>query len=183
MKVLHAITVPFLFAALTARDIHATDVIRNIDGIMSVNMMDAAPPGVPFDITAWVVYPEKVGCRDSGIYIKDDSCSTTLRNCLSETNASICAGDFVHATGRVVLMNNGIYANCLELTRLSHREPEPPIRLTIEELISGRHDGQIVTVRGEIRDSFPDDIDSGFLYFSLKDGEKSIFGGSPIFRA
>ena len=178
MKARHAIIL-FLFAGLNVQGIHAADTIHNIEGIMSVNMMDAAPPGVPFDITAWVVYPEKVGYRDSGIYIKDDSCSTTLRNCLSKTNSTIFAGDFVRATGRVVLMNNGIYANCLELTRLSHRKPEPPKRLTIEELISGQHDGQFVTVRGEIRDSFPDDIDSGFLYFSLKDGEKSIYMATP----
>ena len=139
--------------------------------------MDAVSPGVPFDITAWVVYPEKVGYGHDSIYIKDDSGSTVLQNCLSPTSDTVRAGDYVRAKGHVVLDRNGIciYAYCREMTRLAHREPEPPRRITIEELLSGRHDGQFVTVRGDIRDSFPDDIDNRFLYFSLKDGEKSIY--------
>ena len=176
MKVQYAISL-FLFAAITTHDVHAAETIRSTEGIRSVSMMDAAPPGVPFDITAWVVYPEKVGYGHDSIYIKDDSGSTVLQNCLSPTNDPIRAGDYVRAKGHVVLDRNGIciYAYCLEMTRLAHREPEQSIRLTIEELLSGRHDGQFVTVRGVIRDSFPDDIDNRFLYFSLKDGEKSIY--------
>ena len=174
MKVHHAITLS-LYAAFAAHGILAANTIRSVADIRSVSMMDAAPPGVPFDITAWVVRPEKSYHGGGTIYVKDGFCSTMLRNCLSETNATICAGDFVRAIGRVVLMNNGIYANCLEMTRLAHKEPEPPLRLTVSELLAGQHDGQLVTVRGEIRDSFPDDIDNGFLYFSLKDGDKSIY--------
>ena len=140
-------------------------------------MMDAASPDVPFDIKAWVIHPAKIsyGCGRSQILIRDDYGSTTLQNHLSTTNATICAGDFVRAKGHIVLMNNGIYAHCLEMTRLSHKEPEPPMRMTVAELLSGQHDGQLVTVRGEIRDSFPDDIDKRFMYLSLKDGEKSIY--------
>ena len=150
------------------------ETIRSTDGIRSVSMMDAAPPGVPFDITAWVVHPPKVSLRHTSIYIKDDSGSTALQNRISATNAPIRAGDLVRATGRVILERNCIYAQCLEMTRLAHRNPEPPLQLTIEELLSGQHDGEFVTVRGEIRDSFPDDIDNRYLYFVLKDGEKSI---------
>ena len=175
MKVHHAIILS-LFAARATHGILAAETIRNIDGIRSVSVMDAASPDVPFDITAWVVYPQKVDCRDSvNIYIKDDSGSTVLENFLHVTNTPIYAGDYVHATGRVILGHNGIYAQCLEMTRLAHREPDPPKRTTVEALLSRWHDGQLVTVRGEIRDSFPDDIDKRFLYFSLKDGEKSIY--------
>ena len=153
------------------------ETIRSTDGIRSVSMMDATPPGVPFDITGWVVYPEKVSHEHNSICIKDDSGSTVLQNCLSPTNAPIRAGDYVRATGNVILERNGIrlYAHCFEMTCLAHRNPEPPMRLTVEELLSGQHDGEFVTVRGEIRDSFPDDIDNRFLYLSLKDGEKSIY--------
>ena len=176
MKICYAV-VPLLFAAMVPHDIHATDVIRSIDGIRSVSMMDAAPPGVPFDIKAWVVHPETVGHGHGSIYIKDDFGSTILLNCLSVTNAQIRAGDFVRATGRIVLERNGIniYSHCRQMTRLAHRDPAPPVRLTVGELISGRHYGELVTVRGEIRDAFPDDIDSRFLYLSLKDGEKSLY--------
>ncbi len=164
-----------VFATFAAHDVRAAETIRSTDGIKSVRMMDAAPPGVPFDITGLVVYLEKDTCGHDGIYIKDDSGLATLLNYLSATNAPIRTGDYVRATGRVVLEHNGNQAQCLEMACLSHREPEPPIRATVEELLSGQHDGQLVTVRGEIRDSFPDDIDDRFLYFSLKDGEKSIY--------
>ena len=185
MKVRHAITLLSLFAALAARNIRATGTIRSTDGIRSISMRDAVSPGVPFDIKAWVVYPEKIGCEEhDSIYIKDDSGSATLLNRLTPTNATICAGDLVRATGRVVLDGNGIciYAYCLEMTRLAHKKPEPPMKMTVEELLSGQHDGQFVTVRGEIRDSFPDDIDNRFLYFSLKDGKKSIYMATPTNR-
>ena len=171
-----------IFVAFVPRAIHAADTIRSIDGIMSVGLMDAAPSGVPFDITAWVVYPETISYKGvhNHFFVTDNSGSTTLQNHLVETNAAIYAGDIVRATGRVVAENNGIYAHCHEMTRLAHRKPEPIIRLTIEELLDGRHDGQLVTVRGEIRDSFLDDIDNRYLYFSLTDGEKSIYMATAI---
>ena len=175
MKARYAIIL-FSFAAFAAHDVRATETIRRLIDIKSVSMMDAVPPGVPFDITAWVVYPEKVGRGGGGyIFVKDDFGSTTLQNHLSATNAIINAGDYVQAIGHVVLENNGIYAHCFEMTYLAHRNPEPPMRLTVEELLTGQYDGQLVTVRGEIRDSFPDDIDNRFLYLSLKDGEMSIY--------
>ena len=180
MKARHAILLS-LFAAFAVRDIRAAETIHSTAGIRSINMKDAVAPGVPFDIKAWVVYPAKSDCENREehdcIYIKDDSGAATLQNRLAATNATICAGDLVRATGRVVLDRNGIciYAYCHEMTRLAHKKPEPPVRMTVEELLSGQHDGQFVTVRGEIRDSFPDDIDNRYLYFSLKDGEKSIY--------
>ena len=171
-----------MFAAVTTCDIRGAETIRSTSGIRSVNMMDAASPGVPFDITAWVIHPANVGGRHNSIYIKDDSGSAVLQNCLAATNEPIRAGDFARAIGRVILMNNGIYAQCLGMTRLAHKEQKPPIRLTVDELLSGQYDGQFVTVRGEIRDSFHDDIDNRFLYFILKDGAKSIYVASSTNR-
>ena len=162
-------------ATLTIYDIRAAETIRSADGIRTVSMMDAEPPGVPFEITAWVIHPAKVGGNHKSIYIKDDSGSAVLQNCLAKTNAPIRAGDFVRATGHIILKNNGIYAQCLEMTRLAHRERKLPLLLTVGELLSGQYDGQFVTVRGEIRDSFLDDIDNRFLYFILKDGAQSIY--------
>ena len=176
MKVRHAI-IPLICATLSSCDTRAADTIRSIDGIRSVSMMDAVPPGVSFDITARVIHPETIshGNGKSHIFVKGASSSTTLQNLLSASNATIHAGDFVRATGRIILRNNGVYVNCFEMTRLAHGDLEPPVRVTVGELLSGRHDGQLVTVRGEIHDSFPDDIDSRCLYYSLKDGEKSIY--------
>ena len=167
-----------IFAAVNTCNIRAAEAIRTTSGIRSVSMVDAEPPGVPFDITAWVIHPAKGGGGHKSIYIKDDSGSAALQNNLAATNATIRAGDLVRATGRVIMKNNGIYAQCLEITRLAHREQNPPLRLTVDELLSGQYDGQFVTVRGEIRDSFPDDIDNRCLYFILKDGAKSIYMAS-----
>ena len=179
MKTLiYAILAALACAAFAAHDARAAETIRSTEGIRSVSMIDATPPGVPFDITAWIVYPEKLSKDHSNIYIKDNVGSTILLNCIAATNTDFIlrAGDLVRATGRIVLERNGIYAYCREMTRLAHREPDPPIRATVKELLSGHHDGRLVTVRGEIRDSFPDDIDNRALYFILKPpGEKSIY--------
>jgi len=177
MKPFSAILAALACAAFAAHDVRAAETIRSVGGIKSVSETDAAPPGVPFDITGLVVYFEGGGRGDgtSHIIFKDDSRMTTLLNYLSATNAPIREGDYVRATGRIVLDSYGIYAHCLEMTLLPHKKQESPLRLTVEELLSGQHDRQLVTVRGEICDSFSDDIDNRFLYFSLKDGEKSIY--------
>ena len=173
----HCTIILLIFAVLAVRDIRAAETVRSTSGIRSVSLMEAVPPGVPFDITAYVIHPGTISykCGRSQFFVKDDFGSTTLQNHFIATNATIHAGDLVRATGRVVVENNGIYAHCHEVTRLAHKAPEAPTRVTVEELLAGRHDGQLVTVRGEIRDSFPDDIDNHFLFFSLKDGEKSIY--------
>lgn len=167
-----------LSAAFVVYNVCAAETIRKLGDIKFVNLADAASPGgVPFDITGLVVYFENGGHGDgkSQILLKDNSGMRTLLNYLSATNAPIREGDFVRATGRVVLEHNGILVHCHEMTRLAHGSPKPPIRATIEGLLSGRHDGQLVTVRGEIRDSFLDDIDDRFLFFSLKDDENPIY--------
>ena len=60
MKVRYAIGLSFLAAfacaAFAAHDAHAVETIRSTEGIRSVSMTDAAPPGVPFDITGLVVW-------------------------------------------------------------------------------------------------------------------------------
>ena len=176
MKIVwHLFAIAFaLLSALTARG--ETKVIRRAGDIAGVSMMDATPHGIPFDIEARVIYPKTVGdgtCDQ--IYVKDESGAANLQNYLPKTNETIRAGDLVRATGRIVMENNGIYAHCLQMVFLAHGNPETPRRLTIGELLSERHDGQIVTVRGEVCDAFRDEIDVSFCYFILKDGDKSIY--------
>lgn len=165
-----------ILSVLTVCTSNAERVIRLAGDIASVSMMDAAPPGVPFDIEARVIYPKIVGDGSCDqIYVKDGSGAANLQNYLPKTNETIRAGDLVRATGRIVMENNGIYAHCLKMACLAHGKPETPRSLTIDELLSGRHDGQIVTVRGEVCDAFRDEIDVCFSYFILKDGDKSIY--------
>ncbi len=165
-----------LLAALAVCASAAEKAIRRAGDIAGVSMMDATPPGIPFDIEARVIYPKTVGdgtCDQ--IYVKDESGAANLQNYLPKTNETIRAGDLVRATGRIVMENNGIYAHCLQMVFLAHGNPETPRRLTIGKLLSERHDGQIVTVRGEVCDAFRDEIDVSFCYFILKDGDKSIY--------
>ena len=156
------------------------ETIRSAGEIQNVNPLDAMPPGRPFDIQAMVVYPpEFPTTRPSCILITDSSGSTVLQNKITGTNILLRAGDRVRATGVVVGDRGGIYAQFTNVAISSHGEPPKPVRTTIDELLSGRFDGQIVTVRGEVTDVFPDEIDKGFVFFILTDGDRSIYMPSP----
>jgi signal transduction histidine kinase len=69
----------------------------------------------------------------------------------------------------------GIYAHCTNATILAHHEPPKPARTTVGEILSGKFDGCLITVRGEITDAFVDEIDRGFIYLILTDGGQSIY--------
>ena len=170
------LTLLAFIATAAASTFGATETIRRASDIMAVTRADATPDGVPFDIEAWIVYPDRVGNESKrSIILKDDSGTAILQDYITGTNISLNAGDLVRAKGRILNMANGVYAHCHTATRLAHKEPDPPVKLTVEELLSGRFDGRMATVRGEVCDVFLDEIDSKYLYFILKDGNKSIY--------
>ena len=140
--------------------------IRSACEIQDVNPSDAMPPGRPFDIQATITYPlEFPTTRPSSLLVTDSSGSSILQNHIKGTNFLLHAGDRVRATGMVVSERGGIYAQFTNMTVLTHGEPPKAVHATVDELVSGKFYGQIVTVRGEITDVFPDEIDKGYVFF------------------
>ena len=154
----------------------AEPVIRRAADVESVGYAQAASNGIPFDITAKVIYVSSNRKNPHGsIFVKDSSGAAILQNYLPETDSSVCVGDNVRATGKIHALNNGIYAHCRNIVRLSHEEPEPPVKTSIDRLHSGFLDGRLVTVEGEVSDVLPDEIDDSFLFLVLKDRGRSIY--------
>ena len=156
------------------------ETIRSVGGIQGVNPMDAMPPGKPFDIQVTVAYPpEFPTTRSSCLLATDSSGSSLIQNHIKGTNFLLRAGDRMRATGVVVSERGGIYAQCTNVMVFAHGEAPKAVHATVEELLSGKFDGRIVTVRGEIIDAFPDEIDKKFIFFILTDGDRSIYMPSP----
>ena len=147
------------------------ETIRSACEIQDVNPLDAMPPGRPFDIQATIAYPPEFPTTGpSCVLVTDSSGSSVLQNHIKSTNFLLHAGDRVRATGVVVSERGGIYAQFTNVTVLTHGEPPKAVHATVDELLSGKFYGQIVTVRGEITDVFPDEIDKGYVFFILTDG-------------
>ncbi len=84
-------------------------------------------------------------------------------------------GDTVDLRGQTEI-DSGIY-NFLRIDNakvLSRGEAPEPERATIGEILCGRHDLKIVTVRGEMSAVFKDEIDDGWHYCILSDGHHNI---------
>ena len=151
-------------------------IIRSASDIQKVSPLDAAPPGKPFDMQVTIVYPQELAVANSPrILVTDSSGSSILQNYIKHTNFSLRAGDRVRATGAVVGERGGLYAQCTNMVLLAHGESPKAVRATIEELLSGKFDDRIVTVRGEVTDAFPDEIDKNFIFFILTDGGRSVY--------
>ena len=137
-------------------------------------------PGRPLDIQATIAYPPEFPTTGpSCLLVTDSSGSSLLQNHIKGTNFLVHAGDRVRAIGVVVSERGGVYAQFTNVTVLAHGKPPKAVHATVDELLSGKFYGQIVTVRGEITDVSPDEIDKGYVFFILTDGDRSIYMPSP----
>ncbi len=172
----HAIAALLVAAVSLAAAGGQTNVIRNAVGIRDTSPRDAEPPGTPFDIEATIVYPSELSANvQSHILVNDSSGAGVMENYINDPACILHAGDRVRSTGVIVSERGGIYAHCTNATILAHHEPPKPARTTVGEILSGKFDGCLITVRGEITDAFVDEIDRGFIYFILTDGGQSIY--------
>ena len=171
----HAIAA-LLAAAACLAAAGQTNVIRTAVGIRDTSPRDAAPPGAPFDIEATIVYPHKLSVGIQLQFLVHDSSGTAvLQAYMKNADFTLYAGDRVRARGVVISERGGIYAHCTNAIILAHQEPQKPTRTTVGKILSGKFDGHLVTVKGEITDVFIDEIDKGFIYFILTDGDQSIY--------
>ena len=153
--------------------------IHRAGDIRLVSPRDAAAPGTTFAFEATIVHPDETSSHNRRtIFVSDESGHAVLQNYIAGTNFLFRAGDRVHASGVVIGEYGGIYAHCTNMTLVSHGKQPSAVRTTIGELLSGKYDGKLVTVRGEVTDAFPDDIDKAYIYLILSEGDRSIY--API---
>ena len=154
--------------------------VRHAGDVQRVSPRDAAAPGTPFDFETAIAHPSEINAiRRGSIFVHDESGHAVLQNYVVGTNFLFRAGDRVRATGIVIGERGGIYAHCTNLALIARGEPPKTVRTTIGELPSGKFDGRIVTVQGEVTDAFPDDIDKSFTYLILSDNGHSVYVPIP----
>ena len=143
--------------------------IRRVADIQSVTHAEASGAGVPFELEGWIVM--------SGVTFafEDDSGAYNFGSYLSDTNVPYASGDRVRIAGEIVHEHGGIYAHCRKLAVLGHREPAPAVRATIAELLAGKFNYRLVTVRGEVSDVYKDEIAPGWTYFSIAERGQTIY--------
>ena len=84
-------------------------------------------------------------------------------------------GDVIRAKGRTVKPDNGfVVAHCLTIDLIGRVKPEPPIDVTIDDVLAGKHPYYPIRIRGMVRDVFTDEIDYRFRHIIVSAGEKSI---------
>ena len=180
-----------LFCVTSAAPVKALHSAAEIDAVPGV----AESAALPFDIRATVAAPESANLTNCNTFIVfDDSGGALLQNHVTNRNTSIHAGDRVHATGRIDVDAGSTFADCYTLEVESHGPKPQPIKATVRELLSGRHNYQLTTVTGVVRDIFLDEVDKNYIYLILDcDGEtlyaplKSVplanFGGNSAIGA
>ena len=153
-----------LFVGTSAAHVKVLRSAAEIDAVPGVEESTA----LPFDIRATVAAPESADLTNcSTLIVFDDSGGALLQNHVTNRNASIHAGDRIHATGRIDVDAGSTFADCYTLEVESHGPKPQPIKATVRELLSGRHNYQLTTVTGVVRDIFLDEVDKNYIYLIL----------------
>ncbi len=168
-SLLFAATAAVLFCVTSAAHAKVLRSAAEIEALPGVAESDA----LPFDIRATVAAPEFADLTDCNTFIVfDHSGGVLLQNHVTNRNATIHAGDRIHATGRIDVNAGSTFADCHTLEVESHGPKPQPVKVSVRELLSGRHNYQLTTVTGIIRDLFLDEVDRDYIYLILDcDGE------------
>lgn len=162
----------FIFAMLCGIAIAASDQTIRTAAALEQAVFGNGDIGRDFDIEATVTclkLPRIMFRDETGSMYADDK-----RNAAGDV--ILRAGDRIRLSGSIILSDKLRIpaADCQRIIRLSHGTPVLPQKATFEEVISGRLDYGLVTVRGEIIDSIRDDIDQGWRHLVLSDGDNRI---------
>ena len=130
--------------------------------------------GEPFVFTGVAAIDVKPSVRDFALANETGSMSF-LTPC--GYRQPICRGDVMKASGHITLHGSGfVIAVCNTLERQGRATPPDPFPATIAEVKSGRCDHRLVTVRGQIREVFRDEIDPQYCRrIVLTDGTNALY--------
>lgn len=130
--------------------------------------------GTPFDIKAVVVSD----CRpnDYDFAVMDDSGSVVISPVKGQTNRTIRAGELIRARGTLNSSAvNHIYADCTSISNIGHSVPPPILKVTFNQVLSGKCDARVVRTSGMLRDYFMDELDNQWVYLILNEGNETLY--------
>ena len=132
-------------------------------------------PDVRFDLTGTVTFAG-TGFGAS-VALEDGSGAISIANETSTPHIDVRPGDRVQIWGVGDVTSGGLQAvrlNGKGLKVLSNGPAPSPRETTIRDLQDGKHDFRLVRVPCVLRDIFADEIDAGYLFLTLSDGDETI---------
>ena len=131
--------------------------------------------GRHFDITAIVTFPNSKICATMAV--ADRTGATSIRNRIPEWRSFTChPGEILRMKGITEEDERGtILANCESIHRVSRQRPIEPSSVSGAEVLSGKHDNQVVRLTGTVREVFTDEIDPGWIYFIVNSSNEFVY--------
>ena len=164
--------------ALAASAFAEARIVRTIAEARGLTHEDFISP-LDFELRGRLVYAAKEpGTPSDRTIVIEDGGKSLMLHISKERPVKISAkpGYMVALHGQTEV-HAGIYDWLMidSATTIAIGAPTPPETATVDEILDGRHDLRIVTVRGEISAVFRDEIDARWHYCILRDGERSIY--------
>ena len=111
-------------------------------------------------------------------FVLEDSSGGILID--NETPALVKPGDVVHVSGSVELGKKSKRRLAAKKLEIIQHGPQPePVPTTVADILAGRNDFQLVSVRGTVIDEFQDDIDLNYHHLLLATGKETIIISIP----
>ena len=138
--------------------------------------LKAPQRGMPFDITATIVFPPILPYDN--IIVKDSTGTVSIKDRVPP-HPPFRIGDVIHAKGVMDVEKNIRIAKCLKIDVLSHTDPPPPAIVDSREFLSGLWNKEVVSLVGVVNDVCRDEIDSDWTFLLLRCGDDTIYVASP----
>ena len=153
-------------------------------GIILTNIADVCTAvremrvGAKFDLTASVTMPPDNINRLCGI---ESGGRATTVHVVKESDTKLTAGDLVRISGSIhgYRFMRGAIPAARSLTVLSHGSPVSPVEATVQELKDHRFKDQVIRIEGTVQDVFRDEIDPGWLFLVIDDGDAPVYAALP----
>ena len=139
------------------------------------------PYGRPFELHAIAVSESPLNNQDS-IIVADASGQALLSSIIRDRDPHILPGDRIIASGQIMPRRGPLkefgfgYANCTNITFISHGMPIRPIHIKPEDVDSNRFCFHLVQIQGILADAQKDEIDPRYVRFVLDCEGQTING-------
>ena len=164
--------------ALASSACAGSRVVRTIPEARGLSHADFLSPQ-DFELRGRLVYAAKEpGTPSDRTIVIEDGGNSLMLHISKERPVKIQAkpGDTVVLRGQTEI-HAGIYDWLMidSATTVATGDPPPPETTTVADILDGRHDLKIVTVRGEMSAVFRDEIDTRWHYCVLRDCGRSVY--------
>lgn len=162
---------------LAACAVQADAAIRNLKELESA-IGDNAPRSDPFEVEGVVTC--KASALSDQFILTDGDIHIRMTDGVAWPAKTPCAGDRIHALGRIVRQHNDCYnyAKAFRIETLSHEDPPPPVEITPADLNDRLLVNRVVRIEGTVIDVLRDEIDPRFVFLVISSGGEVAYANA-----